>query len=270
MAALGDEALFAPPRARRPGHRPGRPGGRSPTVPWPSWSSAAPGPRSRSSSADERESGGRPDAPRHPTRSRPGSRPAGWPSTSATRSAMASRPPPATATPCSTARPLPTACGRPAGSASAMGVTPADRAARIEDLLTDARPRPGRRAGPARAGAGGRPAGRWPRDKKHAGGRAALGAADGRLRRDPGRRPGGPRRAGRRRPAGPAQPACAGRPADDPGPRPPGSQPEPARDRASRRSTAGRRWTRSTPGSRPGRPSWAWPSTSSSRTTRAP
>ena len=133
MAALGDERLFellerdgeAIARGSRRGVRVRR---RS-----PSSSSARPGPRSRSSSptsasAAARRGAGGPAAP------------AGWPSTSVTRSATRSRRPVGSRR-CSTARPSRTGCGRPAGSGVSVGVTPADRADRIERLLDAPRAR---------------------------------------------------------------------------------------------------------------------------------
>ena len=123
MAALGDERLFDAARARRRRRSRAATPRRSRRAPSPSSSSAAPGPRSRSCSPTS--------ASRVPTAG-------ASPSTSATRWATPSRRRPATRA-CSTARPSRTGCAAACRIGVAMGVTPAERAARIERAARRAR-----------------------------------------------------------------------------------------------------------------------------------
>ena len=124
---------------------------------------------------------------------------------------------------CSTARPWRTGCARRRGSASRVGVTPPERAARIERPARRARARRGAAALPARR----RCSTHLATDKKHAGGRAALGPADGRRRRRSATDVPDERRAST---AAGSRMLAARERRDDPRPRPPGPEPQPARD----------------------------------------
>ncbi len=149
-----------------------------------------------------------------------------------------------------------------------LGVTPADRAARIEDLLSRLDLAPAGGLGRLGLDRGSRARGaQWRQEARRR--QAALGPADRRLRGDPERRPG---RAGRARGRRAAQPNPS-RPRaspDDSRARPPGAEPEPARHARAGDLRAGDAGRDSRGNRGPGRPSWAWPSNSSSRTTRAP
>ena len=153
------------------------------------------------------------------------------------------------------------AARRVRGSASALGVTPPERAARIERLL-DALGLGDRRRSPTRSTT---VLDHLATDKKHAGGPAALGPADRRRRRRSATT--STRRVVERAAARLAGAAAGAR--DDRRPRPRRARTSTSSARASPRSTATRRSTRSTPGSRRGPPSSGSTSTSSSRTTRA-
>ena len=205
MAALGDERLFEAARERRRGDRARRRDGVRRRAPSPRWSSGPAWAKVAVVIADEREQ----DAAERPDHAQPralaGARARG-------RGRLRD------------AAPRRGGRLRPAGGVRigvAVGVTPPERAARIEGLLDAPRARASSRS-PTRSR---RCSSHLATDKKHAGGRLrwVLPTADGVVVRDDV-----PDELVAPRP--PAPPAHGRVPRHDRRPRPPGPEPEPPRD----------------------------------------